>query len=136
MSSNSDDFYGFYRQALAVNIKKYRELQNLSAEDMAGMLGVSKRHYYKMESCGPYQVVPTADRLPFIASVFGITLDELCGLAPPTTSLSSDEGLLLQYFRKVPQSAQGPLLQIMRTAFLGKMSAEKLKKLSEFLMAV
>lgn len=135
MANLQDDLYAVYRQALAINIKKHRKLQNFSAEEMAAMLGISKRHYYKMETYGAHQVVPSADRLPFLASVFGITLDELCGMSPPVTSLSSDEGLLLQYFRKLPAVSQDPVIQIVRAAFLSRLSPEKLRKLSEFLMS-
>ncbi len=134
MPNTQDDLFSVYRQALAINIKKHRKLRNISAEEMAAMLGVSKRHYYKMESYGENQVVPQADRLPFLASVFGVTLDELCGMSPPTSSLSSDEALLLQYFRKLPDPSQAPMLNIFRSSFLSRFSSEKLKKLSEFLM--
>ena len=60
----------------AKRLKELRKLNNLTQAAMAGILGLTERHYQRMEYG---QVVPNAITLVILADYFGVTTDYLLG---------------------------------------------------------
>jgi len=65
--------------ALGEIIKTKRKERNLTQEEVAGALGVSKAAVSKWENCDSY---PDVLLLPRIAEFFDVTMDELFGFSP------------------------------------------------------
>ena len=61
---------------LSYNLKKYREIKNLTQKSMADLLEVTTRSYQRYEA-GERE--PDVDSLIKIADTFEISLDELVG---------------------------------------------------------
>ncbi len=62
--------------SLAANIKKYRQLKNLTQKSMAESLKITTRAYQRYES-GERE--PSVDALIKLADTFSISIDELVG---------------------------------------------------------
>ena len=69
---------------LAKNIKKLREKQNLTQEQLAQKAGITYSTLIKIESGANKN--PTLETLQKLANVFGIGLDELVGRLVPNES--------------------------------------------------
>ncbi|MBO5870860.1 MAG: helix-turn-helix transcriptional regulator [Clostridia bacterium] len=63
---------------ISENIKKFREQRNLSQSDLAKVLFVTPQSISRWETGIAY---PDIEKLPQIASFFGVTIDELMGVA-------------------------------------------------------
>ncbi len=57
-------------------IRPLRESAGLSTYDMADKMGVSQTSYFNWETGRAY---PSADKLPKLAGIFGVSIDELYG---------------------------------------------------------
>ena len=67
--------------ALSETIYRLRTERGLSQGDLAAKLDVSRQSISKWETNAS---VPELDRLVQLAGLFGVTLDELAGLGPPS----------------------------------------------------
>ncbi len=78
---------------LADNIKKYRKENNLSQDDLAEKLDVSRQSISLWETG---QTQPTLDNIIALANIFGISTDELIGnpgiVQPSASQADDDEG--------------------------------------------
>lgn len=61
---------------MALCIRSLRERAGLSTYDMADKMDVSQAAYYAWERGRAY---PSADKLPKLAGIFGVSIDELYG---------------------------------------------------------
>ena len=64
--------------SLGTNIRKLRQRDGRTQENLAEALGVTSQAISRWESCGGY---PDMEMLPAIANYFGVTIDELFGYA-------------------------------------------------------
>ena len=60
---------------LGINIKKYRNLQNLTQQELADKAGITLNHLGKIEVAYSR---PSLDTIIDIANAFNITVSELC----------------------------------------------------------
>ncbi|MDA2325736.1 helix-turn-helix transcriptional regulator [Bacillus albus] len=60
--------------SLGQQLKKFRELQNLSQEDVAKKIGVTRQAVYKWENDKSY---PDIDNLVILSEFYNVTLDDL-----------------------------------------------------------
>lgn len=89
-------------------LKKLRERNGLTQEDVAARTGISSRQLQKYESG---DADPSLDNAGKIAVVLGTTIDYLAGLVPESTpyiqgELSSVERLIILLFRRRKLSPQ------------------------------
>lgn len=61
-------------------IKELREVIGCSQEQLASQIGTDRSTVAKWETGA---AMPSAAKLPLLASVLGCTIDELFGLSPP-----------------------------------------------------
>jgi len=73
---------------LGENLFRYRSQCNLSQGDLANELGVSRQSVSKWEN---NTSTPELDKLINMAKVFGVSLDELVGLAIPVSQVKEQE---------------------------------------------
>ena len=64
---------------LAENIKKYRGIKNLTQEDLAEYVGVTRQAIAKWESG---ETVPDLEKCRLLADAFGVSLDDLANYEP------------------------------------------------------
>ena len=76
-----------------LQLRKYREAAGLTMRETARRLSISSPAYSNWENG---KAMPTADKLPAIAGIFGVSIDELygrgAGRTPPHDASISAEG--------------------------------------------
>lgn len=68
---------------LGENLQKLRKSAGLSQEEVAGRLFVSRQSVSKWEND---QAEPGVENLKALAALYGVTMDQLTGMAPPSAS--------------------------------------------------
>lgn len=129
----SDD-YSIYREAIASNLRRYRKISRMKAAELATILNMSTRNYYRLEDTSPDTGLGFgAEKLPLLAALFGITVDELCGLSPPLSTVTAEEALLLQYYRVLPPQARESVVELVKLINVTRMPPSKVRKLANFI---
>ncbi len=130
---NSDD-YSLYREAIATNLKRYRKASGIKPAELATILNMSTRNYYRLEDTSQQTGLAFgAEKLPLLAALFGITTDELCGLSPPMSTVTSEEALLLQYYRVLAPQAKESVVELVKLIHVTRMPPSKVRKLANFI---
>lgn len=100
-----------------LNIKSIREARGMSQKYVAVSLGVRPPQVSKWEAGA---TEPTIENLVKLSRLFGVTVDQILGLADQTGQISAQESLLLQAFRSA-----SPDLRQAACAVLGVPAIEK-----------
>lgn len=124
---------GEIREALASNIKLLRKSKGFSAEELAGVLGMSTSNYYRMERAGPNGLMPDPWLILLLSSFYGVSTEELYGLALPKQYTSPEESVLLAAFRKMPEDVRKSFVQLAISSSLNRNSATKLEKIADLI---
>jgi repressor LexA len=110
------------KEVFSKNLKRYLELKGATQKDLAQYLGINPSSVNDWIKCKKY---PRIDKIEMIARYFGILKSDLIEdkgtneNLPQQQTLTEGEKMLLELFRKVPESEQQMVLNMIRVA-LGK----------------
>lgn len=91
-------------------IKEMRQRAGLTQAQVAKVLGMSTKGYYKWEHCE--RDISMRDAIT-LAHLFGCTLDELAGRTPPSAvSLAADERHLVDSYRSTDDRGKAAITAI------------------------
>lgn len=128
-SNQFDDF----KIALALNLRRLREMRNILPGELAAELGMSERNYYRLEDPGKGGVAPKISVIPILASFYQVSIDELFGLVLPSSSGNQEEAVLLAMVRKMPVDTRKAFYLLAGTISQQRGSAAKLDKIADLI---
>ena len=104
------------REVFAKNLSKYLARSGRSQREMAEIVGVSPSTFNDWINGRKY---PRIDKIEFMANYFGILKSDLIEDkkdSPNDLPITEGEKMLLNLFRKIPESDQEMVLQMIRVA--------------------
>ena len=104
------------REVFAKNLSKYLARSGRSQREMAEIVGVSPSTFNDWINGRKY---PRIDKIEFMANYFGILKSDLIEDkkdSPNDLPINEGEKMLLNLFRKIPESDQEMVLQMIRVA--------------------
>ena len=104
------------REVFAKNLSKYLARSGRSQREMAEIVGVSPSTFNDWINGRKY---PRIDKIEFMANYFGIIKSDLIEDkkdSPNDLPINEGEKMLLNLFRKIPESDQEMVLQMIRVA--------------------
>lgn len=104
------------REVFAKNLSKYLARSGRSQREMAEIVGVSPSTFNDWVNGRKY---PRIDKIEFMANYFGILKSDLIEDkkdSPNDLPITEGEKMLLSLFRKIPESDQEMVLQMIRVA--------------------
>lgn len=104
---------GEYRRIIAENLRRICKLKGVRQVDISNRLGVSQGSVSNwMKGINSIDI----ENLAILSEFLGVTLNQICGIEPLTTSelLSPGEAELLGYFRSVNDQARAAILTTAR----------------------
>lgn len=104
------------REVFAKNLSKYLARSGRSQREMAEIVGVSPSTFNDWVNGRKY---PRIDKIEFMANYFGILKSDLIEDkkdSPNDLPITEGEKMLLNLFRKIPESDQEMVLQMIRVA--------------------
>ncbi|MBR5199868.1 MAG: helix-turn-helix transcriptional regulator [Bacteroidales bacterium] len=104
------------REVFAKNLSKYLARSGRSQREMAEIVGVSPSTFNDWVNGRKY---PRIDKIEFMANYFGILKSDLIEDkkdSPNDLPINEGEKMLLNLFRKIPESDQEMVLQMIRVA--------------------
>lgn len=105
------------KQIFATNFKRLMELKGVSRKEIAQVLGLS---YFTVSDWVNGKKYPRMDKVEILANYFGVTksdlIEETSENLPQPQTLTEGEELLLDLFRRVPESEQQMVLDMIRVA--------------------
>ena len=105
------------KQIFATNFKRLMELKGVSRKEIAQVLGLS---YFTVSDWVNGKKYPRMDKVEILANYFGVTksdlIEETNKTLPQPQTLTEGEELLLDLFRRVPESEQQMVLDMIRVA--------------------
>ena len=96
MTQNDEDFF----KQLGCNIATLRKTQRLTQAQLAGQLGISQQHMASFEK--GIRKVPSS-MLPLLATLFGVSIEELIGMPEPATRKRGPAPKLQQQMAQITQ---------------------------------
>lgn len=107
------------KEVFSKNLKWYLELKGATQKDLAQYLGINPSSVNDWIKCKKY---PRIDKIELIARYFGILKSDLIEEKgtnknlPQQQTLTEGENMLLELFRRVPESEQQMVLNMIRVA--------------------
>ena len=105
------------REVFAKNLSKYLARSGRSQREMAEIVGVSPSTFNDWVNGRKY---PRIDKIEFMANYFGILKSDLIEdkkeSSPNDLPITEGEKMLLSLFRKIPESDQEMVLQMIQVA--------------------
>ena len=95
----------------AERLRKLRQERRMSREALGKLLGVSATAVYKWETA---QSEPDMDTLGRLATMFSVTLDDLCGREPPADENARE---LARMVTRMSASERAQLIALSRTLY-------------------
>lgn len=91
-------------------LQRMRQLANMTQKDVAAVLGISAKGYYKWEH--EERDISLRDAIT-LADLFHCSLDELAGRTPPTSAiLNDDERTLIDAYRSTDARGRGTIAAV------------------------
>ena len=107
------------KEVFAKNLAYYLERSGKDQKEIASIIGVAPSTFNEWMKAKKY---PRIDKIEMLANYFGILKSDLIeepsenGYSPTELQLSEGEKILLDLFRKVPESDQQMVLNMIRAA--------------------
>ena len=110
------------KNIFASNLKRYMREYQKNRNDISEALGIS---YFTVSDWVNGKKYPRMDKVEMLANYFGIQKSDLIEdktqkNSPPVMELTEGEKAILELFRKVPESSQRMVLDMIRIALNSK----------------
>lgn len=105
------------------NLKRLMEIKNVNRKDIANVLGIS---YFTVSDWVNGKKYPRMDKVELLANYFGVLKSDLIEIESDTTpsaqtlTITEEEKMMLELFRKVPEDKQQMVIQMVKVALSTK----------------
>lgn len=105
------------------NLRRLMEVKNVNRKDVATVLGIS---YFTISDWVNGKKYPRMDKVELLANYFGVLKSDLIEMESDTTpssqtlTVTEEEKLMLELFRKVPEDKQQMVIQMVKVALSTK----------------
>ncbi len=95
-------------------LKTLRKRKRISQEELGGLMGVTGVAVHKWET---RQCEPNLETLQKLATFFGVSLDELCGIGEGRPDQTDNVAMMTRAFRQLTSEEQTKLLNVGKALF-------------------
>lgn len=105
------------------NLKRLMTVKNVNRKEIADVLGIS---YFTISDWVNGKKYPRMDKVELLANYFGVLKSDLIEMESDTTpssqtlTITEEEKLMLELFRKVPEDKQQMVIQMVKVALSTK----------------
>lgn len=102
---------------ISANLKKFRYVNEMTQQEVADKLGIDRTTYSKYEGG---RANPQFDNVLKLASIFGISVSDICGTDKPLyglsdgTQLNDEEARLLLDFKGLSEMRKAEVLRVLK----------------------
>lgn len=101
------------------NLKRLMDMKNVNRKDIATVLGIS---YFTVSDWVNGKKYPRMDKVELLANYFGVLKSDLIEMesdntpSSQTLTITEEEKMMLELFRKIPEDKQQMVIQMVKVA--------------------